>query len=167
MTTEKSPSSASEPEVQHVDLEHAVSHLLEEARMVQPGVQALFGFQLIAVFNETFHERLTDIEQDVHLVAVGMCILTIITILAPAAYHRQAEPRSISLHFLRCASRALTIAMAMLMCAIALDFYLICQIIVDSTAISMCLTGLFLITATLAWFVYPRCARTCRISPSL
>jgi hypothetical protein len=27
---------------------------IEEARMVLPGIQALFGFQLIAVFNERF-----------------------------------------------------------------------------------------------------------------
>lgn len=157
----------SEPDVQRVDLQQAVSHLLEEGRMVQPGVQALFGFQLIAVFNETFHERLTDLERDLHLVAVGLCILTIIAILAPAAYHRQAEPRSISKHFLRCASHALTVGMAMLMCAIALDFFLICQIIVKSTAMSACFAGIFLVIATLVWFVYPRCARTRRTTPSL
>jgi len=31
-----------------------ISHLLEECRMVLPGIQALFGFQLIAVFNQPF-----------------------------------------------------------------------------------------------------------------
>jgi hypothetical protein len=29
---------------------------LEEARMVLPRIQALFGFQLIAAFNETFRQ---------------------------------------------------------------------------------------------------------------
>ena len=34
------------------------SYLLDECRMVLPGIQALFGFQLVAVFNRTFWERL-------------------------------------------------------------------------------------------------------------
>ena len=37
--------------------------------MVLPGVQALFGFQLIAVFSERF-ETLTDVQQDIHLAAL-------------------------------------------------------------------------------------------------
>src|SRR5213078_3805203 len=40
-------------------LSEAVTHLLEECRMVLPGIQALFGFQLIAVFNSTFRESLS------------------------------------------------------------------------------------------------------------
>ena len=35
-------------------LEKVVEHLEEEARMILPGIQALFGFQLIAVFNQRF-----------------------------------------------------------------------------------------------------------------
>ena len=33
-------------------IKDALQQTLEEARMVLPGVQALFGFQLIAVFSE-------------------------------------------------------------------------------------------------------------------
>ena len=32
-------------------LPEAVTHLLEECRMVLPGLQALLGFQFIAIFN--------------------------------------------------------------------------------------------------------------------
>ena len=32
---------------------------IEEARMVVPGLQALFGFQLIAIFNRRFELRLS------------------------------------------------------------------------------------------------------------
>ena len=39
-------------------LETEVEQILEEARMVLPGIQALFGFQLIAVFNQRFDEAL-------------------------------------------------------------------------------------------------------------
>ncbi|MDQ2943358.1 MAG: hypothetical protein M3R21_06785 [Candidatus Dormibacteraeota bacterium] len=43
------------------------THLLNEGRMVLPGIQALFGFQLIAVFNQTFSQRLSPAEQYLHL----------------------------------------------------------------------------------------------------
>jgi hypothetical protein len=39
-------------------LEEEVDHVVEEARMVLPGIQALLGFQLVAVFNQRFAERL-------------------------------------------------------------------------------------------------------------
>src|SRR5438445_33623 len=42
-----------------LSLDAAASHLLEECRMVLPGIQALFGFQLIAVFNQGFGEKLS------------------------------------------------------------------------------------------------------------
>jgi hypothetical protein len=34
--------------------EKIAQEAIDEARMVLPGIQALFGFQLIAVFNERF-----------------------------------------------------------------------------------------------------------------
>jgi hypothetical protein len=46
-----------------LSLAEAVTHLLEECRMILPGVQALFGFQLIAVFDSSFAERLSPLEQ--------------------------------------------------------------------------------------------------------
>ncbi len=41
----------SKGEVQRLSLEEEARHILEEARMVIPGIHALFGFQLVAVFN--------------------------------------------------------------------------------------------------------------------
>lgn len=60
----------SQPTQQSIDLAEAVTHLLEECRMVLPGIQALFGFQLIAVFNSRFAEDLTRTEQIFHLAAI-------------------------------------------------------------------------------------------------
>jgi hypothetical protein len=46
-----------------ISLESATTYILEECRMVLPGIQALFGFQLIAVFADAFHERRSAAEQ--------------------------------------------------------------------------------------------------------
>lgn len=51
----------------HIEtLEEEATHATDEARMVLPGVQAILGFQLIAVFNQRF-EDLSKIQQYVHL----------------------------------------------------------------------------------------------------
>ncbi len=72
------------------NLEEEATHATDEARMVLPGVQAIMGFQLIAVFNQRF-ESLSLGEQILHLVAFALITLAMGLIMTPAAYHRQAE----------------------------------------------------------------------------
>ncbi|HEX4779662.1 MAG TPA: DUF6328 family protein, partial [Usitatibacter sp.] len=45
-------------EHQRLDLAKAATAVLEECRMVLPGIQAIFGFQLTAVFQQAFSEKL-------------------------------------------------------------------------------------------------------------
>jgi Family of unknown function (DUF6328) len=71
---------------------------IEEAPMVLPGIQALFGFQLIAVFNERFKE-LTKDEQLIHFSATVLVTIAIAPIMASAACHRFAEQTTISKFF--------------------------------------------------------------------
>src|SRR5690242_18672888 len=52
-------------------VEKMAQEAIEEARMVLPGIQALFGFQLIAVFNERFRQ-LPQFEQTLHYAALIM-----------------------------------------------------------------------------------------------
>ena len=41
----------------HIEtLEEEATHATDEARMVLPGIQAILGFQLIAVFNQRFED---------------------------------------------------------------------------------------------------------------
>ena len=51
--------------------------LLNECRMVLPGIQALFGFHLIAVFNSNFQLLLTNLEQILHLFALALMAISI------------------------------------------------------------------------------------------
>ena len=62
-------------------LAEVASHLLEECRMVLPGIQALFGFQLIAVFNGTFWE-LPSADRMLHLFAITLVAVAIAYALA-------------------------------------------------------------------------------------
>ena len=60
-----------------ISLDSAAGHLLEECRMVLPGIQALFGFQLIAVFNDGFSQKLSHGEQLLHLLAIVLVVVAI------------------------------------------------------------------------------------------
>jgi hypothetical protein len=72
------------------ETEKMAQQAVEEARMVLPGMQALFGFQLIAVFNNRFGQ-LSFADQVVHFCAVLLVAVAIGLIMTPAAYHRQVE----------------------------------------------------------------------------
>ena len=137
-------------------LSEAVTHLFEECRMVLPGIQALFGFQLIAVFNSTFREKLSSTEQYFHLAAIGLVAIAVALVMAPAAFHRQTSPQAATQDFIRIASRLLLLSMLPLMLGISFDFYLIARLILNQPLVSLLLsTLLFILFATL-WFLVPR-----------
>lgn len=121
------------------NLPELVSHLLEECRMVLPGIQALFGFQLVAVFNQAFWEKLNGVEQFIHLGAVALVVIAIALVMTPAAYHRQAERDGVSEQFVVLSSRVLLWSMVPLVLAICLDFYVIARLILHNAALECCL----------------------------
>ena len=134
----------------------ALQHTLEEARMVMPGVQALFGFQLIAVFSDGFERRLGEAEQSLHLAAIVLVTIAIAMVMTPAAYHRQVEPRRATDAFVVLASRLVSLAMLPLAAGLAIDVHLIARVITGMPALAATLGiavfGLFVAL----WFVFPQ-----------
>ena len=136
-------------------LEQEAEHVIEEARMVLPGIQALFGFQLVAVFNNRFGTELLPAEQRLHLAALILVALSILLIMSPAAYHRQAERGLVSRYFVDHSSRLLTWAMGPLVLAISIEIYVIAQLILRSAAVSFLIAaGLFALFVW-KWFLFP------------
>ena len=152
-----------EDDAQAESLSDSVTHMLEECRMVLPGIQALFGFQLVAVFNSTFWTRLDRVEQVIHYVALAFVACSVALVMTPAAYHRQAEPMSVSKRFLTISTRLLYWSMYPLMSAILLDFYLIGSLILDnrllSVLVAVAVGGVFLVL----WVLLPRVRRLQRV----
>ncbi len=142
--------------VEKISLSEAVTHLLEECRMVLPGIQALFGFQLIVVFNPTFHEKLSLTERGFHLAAIGLIVISIAMLMAPAAYHRQRDPQSVSEGFVVIATRLLLYSMFPLMIALGLEFFLIARIITNSAWLSIVLASVLVSIFSTLWFLLPR-----------
>lgn len=64
-----------------------VEQMLTEARVLLPGAQALLGFQLVVILNETFNQ-LPETSKLVHVAALCCISLAIILLMAPASFHR-------------------------------------------------------------------------------
>ena len=135
-------------------LSEVASHLLEECRMVLPGIQALFGFQLMAVFNAKFWE-ITAFHRIIHLLAIGLVAIAVALVMTPAAYHRLALQNALSQPFIDLSSRLLLCSMFPLLLGICLDFYLIASMILGSEGwgIGFCLTLLCIFLGL--WFALP------------
>ncbi len=141
--------------LEELPLSKAVLYLLEECRMVLPGIQALFGFQLIAVFNTGFSQKLGPLDQRLHLTAIGLTALAVALIMTPAAYHRQTGPRQVTAKFIRVSTRLLLCSMWPLAMSICVDFFLISRIILGLVSAAIMAVVLFLVFVVL-WFGLPR-----------
>lgn len=140
-------------------LKDQVSHILEECRMVLPGIQALFGFQLIVVFSPGFSQKLNHAEQVVHFCALGFVTLSTALILAPAAYERVAEPGMRTTTFVRLATQMLTWSMLSLMFGVVLDLYVVARVILGEPGVSLFVAGFAFSIFVLLWFVLPFAVR--------
>ena len=130
--------------------------LIDECRMILPGIQALFGFQLVAVFNSTFGEKLTSLEQRLHLLAIALIGVAIVLIMTPPAFHRQTGPVHVTEQFIHLTTRLLLISMVPLALSIVLDFYLISRLILNNVFTSLLIALGLLILFFLLWFILPR-----------
>jgi Family of unknown function (DUF6328) len=73
--------------VEQQPLHEKIDQMLTEARVILPGSQALLGFQLAIVLTETF-EKLPGAVKLTHGAALVFVALSIVLLMAPAAYHR-------------------------------------------------------------------------------
>ena len=140
---------------QDLELFQAAELLLEECRTVLPGIQGLFGFQLVAVFSTHFHDALSRGEQQMHLLAIALIGIAIALIMTPAATHRQWDPCQVTLRFIRLSTKLLLASMVPLTLGMSIDFYLVARVTTNSATASLFAAVLFAIFVGL-WFVAPR-----------
>ena len=149
---------AREEQVEKVKLSQAASYLLDECRMVLPGVQAIFGFQLIAVFNERFASSLESLEQRIHFGSLTLVAIAAALVMTPAAYHRMTDITHVTRHFLALSSRLLLASMVALAAGLSLDYYVVGYLVFEDRRVAVAAAALLAIL-TLLWFVFPRSGR--------
>ena len=134
--------------------------------MIVPGIQALFGFQLVAVYNAPFFRILTRTEQRLHLVSLCWIALAMGLVMTPAAYHRQAERGHVTSRLVAVASRMIQGALVCLAFGIGLDLYLIGMVILQTGLLAMAVAAFVTLALFGLWFVYPRVAARHRLPPA-
>jgi hypothetical protein len=139
-------------------LEEEATHATDEARMVLPGVQAIMGFQLIAVFNQRFQDLTQDLQM-LHLAAFILLTVAMGLIMTPAAYHRQAERGCVTRRFVTLASFLLTLALIPLAIGVGIDAYLLTWLVLGEELPSLCVAGGVLALLGGLWLVLPQAAK--------
>lgn len=146
-------------ELHRETLEEASTHVGGEARMLLPGVQTILGFQLMAVFNTRF-EQFSHGQQVLHFAAFLLVALTMGLLMAPAAFHRQAEPRTVTGRFVRLSSVLLTVSMVPFTVGVCLDTYLVGVMILRDGTVALAAAVAMLVVLTGLWFGLPLVAGT-------
>lgn len=164
--TNKLPRSRAEKHVKadqsvELELKDVVKNILEESRMVLPGIQALFGFQLVAIFNQRFADLSVENKQ-LHILALTLTIIAIAFLMAPAAYHRQVERNSVSQRFVDYTSRLLCLGMIPLLLSLSVDAYVVTNVALDSGNLALLIGGFSFSVLFILWYVIPYYARRSR-----
>lgn len=147
--------------VEKLSLKDSVSTLLEEARMVLPGLQALFGFELIVVFNGSF-QAVAEPVRMTHWVAILLTLLAIALLLTPAAYDRLTGHRHVHESFVRLSTRLIAIAMVPFMTALTLESYVVTLQITSKETMALGTAIATFLTFGVLWYVFPMIAHASR-----
>ncbi len=139
---------------QEQSLKDDMRNMLEEARMILPGIQALIGFQTMAVFNTRF-EKLPVAIEEAYLVALGLLILSMGLLMTPAAYHRLAERGKVLRRMIKLSSKFITTGMVPLMLAFAIDAYVVTMAAIDNSTVATIGAICTVIILGGLWFLFP------------
>ncbi len=151
--------SAQEPDQpQDPGLHQKIDQMLTEARVILPGAQALLGFQLAIVISQSF-EKLPAGVKSIHGAALLLVALSIVLLMAPAAYHRIVYAGEDSEGFLRTGGRLVTLSTVPLAFGLAADVYVVCTRIFGSD-IAAAVAGLAVLVLLVGlWHALPLALR--------
>jgi len=130
-----------------------LAELLQELRVMLPGVQVLFAFLLTVPFSARFGE-VTPLQRAVFFGTLFCTALSAALLLAPSAHHRLLWRRQAREHRLRVANRLAIAGMVLLVVAMVGAMFLITDVLFSSTAAAIAtaaVSGFFLYV----WFFMP------------
>jgi predicted membrane channel-forming protein YqfA (hemolysin III family) len=148
------PQTGDQEQVMRPPLSTRIDHILTEARVVLPGAQALLGFQLTVALTRPF-EQLPGSSKIVHAAALASVALSVILLMAPAAFHRIAFNGEDSETFHRIGSGFVVSATVPLAVGIAGDLYVAGAKIAGSPSVGLTLALAALIVLSGLWYAYP------------
>jgi hypothetical protein len=133
---------------------NSLSADLAASTVVLPGIQALFGYQTMAVFNNRF-EDIADSSKLTYLLALGLLVFSMGLLMTPAAYNRLAEPGQVSRKMINLSSTLITPSMIPLMLAFSLDVHVVVVAAFDTPQAGIAAATVTAILLTCLWFFMP------------
>ena len=143
-------------------LEVRIVQVMTELRVILPGAQALFGFQAAAVFTDEFNQ-LTDTSRYVHLASVAVVAVSVIMLLAPAAYHHLAAHGEAEQGVLDYGVRMMLPAEGLIALGIVGDAYVTVRMIAISEFVAIGVAAVAFVGFTTLLYVLPLMGR--RVPP--
>ena len=127
--------------------------LLQEVRVVQTGVQILFGFLLTIAFQPKF-ERLSSFQQAVYLGTLIAAATTLIMLTAPTSWHRILFRQGDKEHLVEIANRFTLLGLAS-MGLTMVGVVMLLSDIAFSAAVTVLITAAAVIACSFTWYVMP------------
>jgi hypothetical protein len=128
-------------------------NIIEEARVILPGLQAVFGFQTAAVFSARF----TDLQEYAaicHLIGLALIVVAMAMLMTPAVYYR-AQRGNATLGMVRISRKAIRGALIPMSLGFSLDMLTVMSLATDALAISIGAAVVTLATFVGLWYIIP------------
>jgi len=131
-----------------------IDEMLTEARVIIPGAQALFGFQLVVILTRSFSE-ISPTLRFLHVAALCLVALATILLMTPAALHRIGYDGEDTEDFLKRGSRLVVVAPIPLGLGIATDLYVATTQASHSGVLGAAVAISTLISLSALWYGIP------------
>jgi|UPI00047FD1B6 hypothetical protein len=147
-----------------LDIATKIDQMLTEARVILPGAQALFGFQLIVMLTPGF-AKLPSEAKLLHAGALLCVALTIVLLMAPAALHRLSFAGEASAKMLRLGSNLVTAALLPLSLGLSGDIYVAVSHGLENEALGIAAALAIFVLLLGIWYAWPLLVRLRNASP--
>ena len=154
---ERAASMRQQQQRQKTPVTQKIEQMLTEARVILPGAQAMFGFQLAIVLTQAFDRLPADLRYT-HALSLGLVALSVTLLMAPAAYHRIVFDGEDAPEMYRVGSLMVTAATVPLAAGIAGDVYVVITKIAGGE-VGMIGAALAVVTLAGLWHAFPIAAR--------
>jgi hypothetical protein len=134
-------------------LDRNLIELLNELRVILPGVQVLFAFLLAVPFNQRFGE-VSNFQRDVFLVVLFCTAMASILLIAPSALHRIEFRQHDKRHIVALANRYVLAGLAFLMPALSGAVLLITDFLFSPGTAAVA-TSLVAVSIVVFWVILP------------
>ena len=142
-----------EGETEKGRLDRELLELLNELRVVLPGVQALFAFLLIVPFNERFAAA-SDTERGVYLVALLASAIACVLFITAPAFHRLRFRRHDKAQLLRIGNRCAIAGLAALAVAMVAGLFLVTEVLFGAR-VGVAVAAALAVPMAVLWWLVP------------